>query len=304
MRTSLSELWSTAVTVEVRPNTCRRRIRGIAVGILAGAVVAGSGGLDLFGMPVPVRLVSEDESDPVVTVGLNVFDGIAPFDSEDGPGLDSGPSNSIVREGDPVNYVVDIGVRGLPVRDALLHLPVPRGFSVTSVPDYCGDGSNLDDSGLSCRVGDLEPDGHFTRVVTMTAGPRSETDGLPVAAVVSADGGAVHVRSDEVTVRVATTAGVCDPRGVSVPGRAVIDAGPVQADGRISGLVTSGPAERVTIEGTDECGQAIVRSMKPFDGRFSFVGLVPGSYRLTVDGRAPTDVVVRSGAMTVDGVTF
>ncbi|XGU18991.1 hypothetical protein ACETU7_27370 [Rhodococcus sp. 3Y1] len=47
---------------------------------------------------------------PPFAVELTVIDGAPPFDPADGPGLDSGPSNGIVREGDPVTYVIDIGV--------------------------------------------------------------------------------------------------------------------------------------------------------------------------------------------------
>ncbi len=72
------------------------------------------------------------------------------------------------------------------------------------------------------------------------------------------------------------------------------------ANGTISGVVTSGPASTALIEGVDQCGHAIARSVTPFDGRFSFVGLLPGTYRITVDGRAPVDVGLYPGEMTVN----
>lgn len=164
--------------------------------------------------------------------------------------------------------------------------------ALMSVPDYCGPGSGVDAMGLTCRVGSVGQGEHFTRTVTMTAGPRSTADGLPIAVIVAADEGAVRVRSGEVTVRVSTTAGVCDPHGVPVSDRAATPDGSVVADGRIAGLVTSGPAEFVTIEGADQCAHAIVRSVTPVAGRFAFVGLLPGMYRVTVDGRAPVEVVL------------
>ena len=80
--------------------------------------------------------------------------------------------------------------------------------------------------------------------------------------------------------------------------------GPVVADGRITGVVTSGAADSVLIEGADQCGHAIARSVTPVDGYFSFVGLLPGTYRLTVDGRAPVQIALGPGAMDVNGVTF
>ncbi|MGV0157039.1 hypothetical protein ACSW29_27235 [Rhodococcus sp. GB-02] len=304
MRTIRSELWSTAVTIGVRPRTYGRLMRVIGVGVVAGALTVGAASFGAPASSLDVRLSTEEITGLPFTVGLTVFDGGPPFDASDGPGLDSGPSNEIVREGDPVTYVVDIGVRDSPLSDVVIEMPVPRGFTLMSVPDYCGPGSGVDGMGLTCRVGSVGQGKHFTRTVTMTAGPRSTADGLPIAVVVTADGGAVRVRSQEVVVRVSTTAGVCDPHGIAVSDHAAPPDGSVVADGRIAGLVTSGPAEFVTIEGTDQCAHAIVRSVTPVAGRFAFVGLLPGMYRVTVDGRAPVEVVLSPGAMSVNGLTF
>ena len=301
MRTRLSVVWSKAVTVRLRPRACARRVRGVVV--VTGVLLVGAAVLGALPMQSDVRLAAEGESASPFTVELTAIDGAPPFDPGDGPGLDSGPSNGIVREGDPVTYVVDIGVRGNPLSDVVVQLPVPRGFVLPSVPDYCKDGSGVDEFGLHCLIGNLEADRYFTRTATMTAGKREDADGLSIAALVTADRGAARVRSDDVTVRVATTPGVCDPQGNSVGGRR--DQGTaVSADGRISGLVTSGISEAVMINGVDQCGHAIARTVKPFEGRFSFVGLLPGTYRVTVDGRAPVDVVLEPGAMAVGGLTF
>lgn len=301
MRTRLSVVWSKAVTVRLRPRACARRVRGVVV--VTGVLLVGAAALGALPMQSDVRLAAEGESASPFTVELTAIDGAPPFDPGDGPGLDTGPSNGIVREGDPVTYVVDIGVRGNPLSDVVVQLPVPRGFVLPSVPDYCGDGSSVDEFGLHCLIGNLEADRYFTRTATMTVGKREDADGLPIAALVTADRGAARVRSDDVTVRVATTPGVCDPQGTSVGGRR--DQGTaVSADGRIAGLVTSGTSEAVVINGVDQCGHAIARTVKPFEGRFSFVGLLPGTYRVTVDGRAPVDVVLEPGAMAVGGLTF
>ncbi len=302
MRSVVSELWSTIVTVGVRPRTCRRRSGGFGVAVVAAALVLGALSFTAPAAGSDVGLVVESDASPLFTVGLSVFDGVPPFDADDGPGRDSGPSNRIVREGDPVTYVIDIGIRGVPLPDVVIDLPVQRGFKVTSVPEYCGDGSFLDEIGLLCRVGELEQDRYFTRTVDMTAGPKAEADGLPIAVVVSARGGSVRVRSNDAVVRVSTATGVCDPYGVSVPDSATTPEGPVVANGTISGVVTSGPASTALIEGVDQCGHAIARSVTPFDGRFSFVGLLPGTYRITVDGRAPVDVGLYPGEMTVNGL--
>ena len=303
MRTRLSEVRSKAVVVGLRPRAWRRGVRGIGIVVVTGALVVGAAALGLLPMQSDVRLAVEGEFVPPFAVELTVIDGAPPFDPADGPGLDSGPSNGIVREGDPVTYVIDIGVRGNPLADVVVQLPVPRGFVLPSMPDYCEDGSGVDEVGLHCLIGNLEADRYFTRTATMTAGKREDADGLPIAALVTADRGAVRVRSGDVTVRVATTPGVCDPYGISVGGQRSQWAA-VSADGRISGLVTSGISEAVVIDGVDQCGHATARRVKPFEGHFSFVGLLPGTYRVTVDGRAPVDVVLEPGAMAVGGLTF
>ncbi|MFC8934123.1 hypothetical protein ACFT1A_18780 [Rhodococcus sp. NPDC057135] len=302
MRTRLSEVWPKAATVGFRPRAWRRGLRGIGVVVVTGALVVGAAVLGVLPTQSDVRLAAEGEFAPF-TVELTAIDGAPPFDPTDGPGLDSGPSNGIVREGDPVTYVFDIGVRDKPLSDVVVQLPVPRGFTLPSVPDYCGDGSGVDEVGLLCLVGDLGADRYFTRTVTMSAGNREDVDGLPIAAVVTADRGAVRVRSGDVTVRLSTTSGVCDPQGNSVEGQTV-QMDTVAANGQISGLVTSGISEAVAIDGIDQCGHAIARTVKPFEGRFSFVGLLPGGYRVTVEGRAPVDVVLEPGAMAVSGLTF
>ncbi|MBT2263611.1 hypothetical protein [Rhodococcus erythropolis] len=303
MRTRLSEVWSKAVVVGLRPRAWRRGVRGIAIVVVTGPLVVGAAALGVLPMQSDVRLAAEGEFVPPFTVELTAIDGAPPFDPADGPGLDSGPSNGIVREGDPVTYVVDIGVRGNPLSDVVVQLPVPRGFVLPSLPDYCGVGSDIDAAGLLCLVGDLEADRFFTRTATMIAGKREDTDGLPTAVVVTADSGAVRVWSNDVTVRVATAPGVCDPQGISV-GDQRSQGTAVSADGRISGLMTSGTSEAVAIDGVDQCGHATARTVKPFEGHFSFLGLLPGTYRVTVDGRAPVDVVLEPGAMAVDGLTF
>lgn len=304
MRTVASRAWPRAVTVRMRPGRYGSWRHGIGAGIVAAGLVVGAGAFGAPVAPSDVRAAASSDTTSGFTVGLAVFDGEPPFDIDDGPGLDSGPSNGVVREGDSVTYVIDIGVGYVPLSDVVIDLPVPRGFTLARVPEYCGDRSFVDEIGLLCRVGDVEPDRYFTRAVTMIAGPGSETDRLPVAVVVSADGGAVRVRSGEVLVRVSAPAGVCDPHGIPFTDGAPSPSGPVVADGRITGVVTSGAADSVLIEGADQCGHAIVRSVTPVDGYFSFVGLLPGTYRLTVDGRAPVEIALGPGAMDVNGVTF
>ncbi len=335
MRADLLQWRPLAVTIGIRPRTYRRLIR------VAGAViVVGAAAITAGALPVrpDVRLAADRDHGPAFTVGLSAFDGAAPFDSHEGPGRDTGPSNGIVREGDPVTYVVDVGVGEFALRDVEFELPVPRGFSAPFLPEYCRDGSgfyetDVDETVLRCRAGDLDAQRYFTRTVTMIAGPPPETEGLPITVRVSVDGGVHRMRSGGVTVRVTTAAaGVCDPFGVPTPGLSPQSPSPheasasntvvarlrgdigaedlvtqqnsVEAVGRVSGQVTDGTAEAVSLDGTDRCGHVIARTVTPFDGHFSFLGLVPGTYRVTVDGRAPIIIDLTPGAIAVDGLTF
>ena len=276
MRTAASKARSRVVSVRMRPRRYGSWRHGVGAGIVAAGLTIGMGAFAVPVAPSDVRAAASSGTTSGFTVGLAVFDGEPPFDIDDGPGVDSGPSGGVVREGDSVTYVIDIGVGYVPLSEVVIDLPVPRGFTVTSVPEYCGDRSFVDEIGLLCRVGDVEPDRYFTRPVTMIAGPGLGSEAvLPVAVVVSADGGAVRVRSGEVLVRVSAPAGVCDPHGIPFTDGAPSPSGPVVADGRITGVVTSGAADSVLIEGADQCGHAIARSVTPVDGYFSFVGLLP-----------------------------
>ncbi|MBY6385395.1 hypothetical protein HG717_15955 [Rhodococcus erythropolis] len=309
---------------------------GCAVVVIAAAAFATGPAVS------DVRLTAQKDAGAPLTVALTAFDGVPPFDPKDGPGLDSGPSNGVVREGDPVTYVVDIAVGNVRLSDVVIELRVPRGFSVAPVPEYCGDGSRVTELGfgefgLRCRVGELDAGRYLTRPMTMTVGEGLGVGAVSVVAVITAEDGAIRVRSGEVTVQISGPTDGCDPYGLPASARSATgddarvvpdldDAPPdrdrrneidsdddvaqhdqndqMPAEGRISGLVTDGVAQVVSIDGVDRCGHAIAREVTPFDGRFSFVGLMPGTYRLTVDGRAPVTIVLREGAMTLDGVTF
>lgn len=289
---------------DVGSRTRGRRMRYIGVSVVTGGLVGGVWG-GVFSAHSEVRLATDVIGVSPLSVGLTVVDRVPPLDdAADGPNFDAGPSNGIVRQGDPVTYVIDLGVGDDSLSDVVITLPVPQGFTVESVPDYCDDGSGFDEIGLRCHIGDLEAGRYFTRTVTMIAGPRIETDRLVIAATVTAHGGAVRVVSNEATAWVSTPAGICDPHGSPVADRAAILSDPAPADGRISGLVTAGPAKAVEIDGVDQCGHTITRTVTPVDGRFSFVGLLPGTYRITLDGRAPVNLVLQPGAMAVDGLTF
>ncbi len=75
MRSVVSELWSTIVTVGVRPRTCRRRSGGFGgVAVVAAALVLGALSFTAPAAGSDVGLVVESDASPLFTVGLSVFD--------------------------------------------------------------------------------------------------------------------------------------------------------------------------------------------------------------------------------------
>ncbi len=74
---------------------------------------------------------------------LSVVDGTPSFDATDGPGLDSGPANGIVRTNDNLTYQVEISVNDAPGTNVTFTLPMPQGVELSAVPPYCQAGSSL-----------------------------------------------------------------------------------------------------------------------------------------------------------------
>lgn len=172
---------------------------------------------------------------------------VHPSIPDDAPGLDYDLSNRMTREGDPATLLVDIDERDAQPPDAIVDLTSPRELPTKSVPDSCNDGSGRPDIESPCREGVPGADRYLNRTLTTSTDPSSHTDRLPAAAVVTTDHGAMRVHPGGVSVRVSAPPGVCDPRGISNSGSAIAAGDPVSADGGISGLATSGPAESVTI---------------------------------------------------------
>lgn len=73
-----------------------------------------------------------------------VQDGTADFDSEEGPGLDGGPNNGIVRVNDVVTYNVEYNAAVGQANNFTLKVVFPKGLYLTELPGYCvGQGSSL-----------------------------------------------------------------------------------------------------------------------------------------------------------------
>ncbi len=79
---------------------------------------------------------------------LSVLDGTPGFDATDGPGLDSGQANGIVRTNDNLTYRVEISVNDAPGTNVTFTLPLPQGVELSAVPPYCQTGSSLTPSTL------------------------------------------------------------------------------------------------------------------------------------------------------------
>lgn len=110
----------------VGSRTRGRRMRYIGVSVVTGALVGGGWG-GVFPAHSEVRLATDVIGVSPLSVGLTVVGGVSPFDdAADGPNFDAGPSNGIVRQGDPVTYVIDLGVGDDSLSDVVITLPVPH----------------------------------------------------------------------------------------------------------------------------------------------------------------------------------
>ena len=173
MRTAASKARSRVVSVRMRPRRYGSWRHGVGAGIVAAGLTIGMGAFAVPVAPSDVRAAASSGTTSGFTVGLAVFDGEPPFDIDDGPGVDSGPSGGVVREGDSVTYVIDIGV-GIRTAVGGGHRPAgaARIHRDIGFRSYCGDRSFVDEIGLLCRVGDVEPDRYFTRPVDHDRRPR------------------------------------------------------------------------------------------------------------------------------------
>ena len=125
MRTAASKARSRVVSVRMRPRRYGSWRHGVGAGIVAAGLTIGMGAFAVPVAPSDVRAAASSGTTSGFTVGLAVFDGEPPFDIDDGPGVDSGPSGGVVREGDSVTYVIDIGVGYVPLSEVVIDLPVP-----------------------------------------------------------------------------------------------------------------------------------------------------------------------------------
>ncbi|WFR72729.1 carboxypeptidase-like regulatory domain-containing protein [Prescottella defluvii] len=231
-------------------------------------------------------------SAPTPTIALTQMDGTPPFDPSTSLGGDSGSSNGIVRSGDRVAFVVDIDSGATGIANATVTLPIWKGLSIETVPDFCRPDSRLVDAGvttvLTCTLGDLAPNARTTRVVALDA---SAAPGTAIAtwATLSGTSPITFVMSNATRLQFAQRPAGCDPRGVDAaldPAvRPSTDA--VRASGRIADVVldesgTPVPGAVVTLAGQDRCGHIINRQITTSEtGSFAFVGLVAGVYHVS-----------------------
>ncbi len=97
----------------------------------------------LFFSTVTVSTTSATAVGESLEIVLDQDDGTPTFDASDGPGLDSGPNNGIVRTNDNITYQVEVSVNDAPGSDVTFTLPLPRGVELGAIPPYCVTGSSL-----------------------------------------------------------------------------------------------------------------------------------------------------------------
>ncbi|WP_143041424.1 hypothetical protein [Streptomyces indicus] len=125
-------------------------------------------------------------------------DGNGNFTSTDGPGLDSGANNGIVRTHSTVQYKVDVNVKGGTAKNETFTLDAPAGTEWRQLPTICtGPGSKIDGKQLICNLGDLTNASRSVPVLLHVTGEAKNGDTLPLSATVSSDnapGKTVHAK--------------------------------------------------------------------------------------------------------------
>ncbi|WP_419996032.1 hypothetical protein [Streptomyces boninensis] len=143
---------------------------------------------------------------PVIDIAVSVAkDGGGNFTSADGPGLDSGDSNGIVRTHDTIQYKVDVNVTGGTANNETFTLEAPVGTEWEQLPGTCtGPGSKIDGQRLICNLGDLTNASRSIPVLLRVTGDMHNGDNVPVSAGVTADNApGKEVHADPVTVSAA-----------------------------------------------------------------------------------------------------
>lgn len=260
------------------------------------------------------EIASASSSAPMPTVTLTQMDGTPPFDRGDAAGDDSGSSNGIVRSGDHVAFIVDIDTGPAGIADATVTLPVWRGLALDSTPAFCGPGSGLVHadfvSVLTCTLGDLAPNQRTTRAVTVAASSASAAPGavITTSATLAGTSPITLVTSNTTRLEFARRLDGCGPGTAATALDPAIrpNPNPVHATGQIADVVrdeagTPIPGAVVTLSGEDRCGDLIERQVTATEsGRFAFVGLVAGLYRVTASAPTPDSATARrSSTVTV-----
>ncbi|MGV8881972.1 MAG: SdrD B-like domain-containing protein [Rhodoglobus sp.] len=179
--------------------------------------------LSLTGVGVTARAAGE-----LLQVNLVQEDGTATFDAADGAGLDSGPSNGIVRTNDSVTYNVEVRVEGATAENTTFTMVLPLGYEMTGVPALCtGPGSSVTPASLGdlplpltstsyqafpqqtlvCNIGQRTPGSTLTYpmvVKVRSEVPNGEASG-PVTASVVSDDVSVPSVSNEVSTTVSAS---------------------------------------------------------------------------------------------------
>lgn len=265
-----------------------------------GIVVLGVGVLGVGVLGATTGAAAAEPSEPN-RLTLTQFDGTPLFDESDSDGMDSGPSNGMVRLGDTVTYILDVSVGDEPLADVQVNLPIPAalGLAPARVPTFCLPGSALvigehHRQSLQCRLGDLEPGTIITRAVLVRADTTTAVGTVadPVTATLSSPSLPFPLFSEPVALRF--TGPNCDPRGTADPAGPVEPAGAVRADGRID-VHLADPHQKPTpvgLTGHDSCGHRITRTVVSGpDGRASFAGLMPGRYQVSAPAHHDTGAV-------------
>lgn len=143
---------------------------------------------------------SNDTDIAVLLQGVRT--GSAPFDADDAPGHDSGPTNDVIRSHDDVVYALEVQLTGAALDDRItIHQTLADGLAwpdVSGLPGYCGEGSTVstDRLVLDCVVTGVQANSVSTYELIASAQAH-----LPGGSVLTAPADAIEVHATDAALQ-------------------------------------------------------------------------------------------------------
>lgn len=118
--------------------------------------------------PANLAMADRLSTSPGGEIGVSItsVDGSAPFNATDGPGLDSGDLNDIVRTNDSIVYRIGVIVGPTEAPGATITLNLPAGVQMATMPATCQAGSSLTPAAVTTYAWNTNPTALAPQVLT------------------------------------------------------------------------------------------------------------------------------------------